>query len=62
MKFIETSAKTAFNVGDSFINMSSDIIKNLQAKEIKQTPDSSETNRVDLSNTRGKDLSKKNCC
>lgn len=59
MKFIETSAKTAFNVGDSFINMSSDIIQQLQSREIRQTPDS---DKVELNQTKVRDISKKDCC
>ena len=35
MKFIETSAKTSFNVGESFINMTSDIIKTYNFKDVK---------------------------
>lgn len=59
MKFIETSAKTAFNVGTSFISMTSDIIKQLQTREIKVIPDG---NKIEINNNKVKDLSKKDCC
>lgn len=40
MKFIETSAKTSFNVYDSFISISGNMVQELQSQEIKNSPDS----------------------
>ncbi len=59
MKFIETSAKTSLNVGDSFISMTSDIIKQIQAKEVNKQTDQG---NVNLINSKGKDLKTKDCC
>ncbi len=59
MKFIETSAKTSLNVGDSFISMTSDIIKQIQAKEVNKHTDQG---NVNLSTSKGKDLKTKDCC
>ena len=59
MKFLETSAKTAFNVGDSFISMSKDIIKISQAKEINNQENH---NKIELNTGKAKNISKKDCC
>lgn len=37
MKFIETSAKTSFNVGDSFVTMTKEIITIMQEREQSQS-------------------------
>mmetsp|Transcript_33725 Transcript_33725/g.35020 ORF Transcript_33725/g.35020 Transcript_33725/m.35020 type:complete len:207 (+) Transcript_33725:2-622(+) len=59
MKFIETSAKTAFNVGDSFVSMTTDIIKQLQSKEMKQQETSG---TVNISSNNSQNITKKSCC
>ena len=58
MKFIEASAKSSLNVGESFISMTSDIIKQLNQKEVK--PEVKEQ-KIDM--TKGaKNISKGQCC
>ena len=59
MKFLETSAKTAYNVGDSFVKMSIDIMKLNQVKEISNN----EQPKIELGKDKVKKiLSKKDCC
>jgi hypothetical protein len=54
---METSAKSSQNVGEAFISMTNDIIKNIQTKEISQPKE-----KIDI-NPKAKDISnKKNCC
>lgn len=60
MKFIETSAKNSFNVGDSFIIMTSDIIKQIQSKEVYKQQ--TEQSNVIVNTSKGKDLKTKDCC
>ena len=57
MKFIETSAKNNFNVGDSFISMTNDIIKNYSTKEMKTDTGTNVKLSKNLQN-----LNKKDCC
>ena len=60
MKFIETSAKTSENVGNSFTKMTGDIIKNIKDR----TPTENKEPRIDISNNRAKNISlkKSECC
>lgn len=61
MKFLETSAKTAFNVGESFISMSRDIIQVFQSKDIIKNEEEKE-NKINISSGKSKNLTKKDCC
>lgn len=58
MKFIETSAKTSSNVGESFVSMTTDIIKNIKEKQVDQVKE-----KIDI-NPKAKDITKggKKCC
>ncbi len=58
MKFMETSAKSSFNVGESFVSMTNDILKQQQEREIKPK----EQSKIDISKSKGKDLNKLKCC
>ena len=58
MKFIETSAKTSFNVGESFVSMTNDIIKSQLEKQVKPKQEQ----KIDITQSKAKDLSKNGCC
>ena len=60
MKFIETSAKTSQNVGESFVDMTKDIVRILKDKNNTESKEP----KIDISKGKGKDISTKNvkCC
>lgn len=60
MKFIETSAKTSENVGESFIDMTKDIVSMLKEKPSGDNKDKT----IDISKNKTTDIAikKTNCC
>lgn len=68
MKFLETSAKTAHNVADSFITMTKEIITQMSEKEknisnkngiIINKIDEKKSTKIDLSQSKSTNLNKK---
>lgn len=49
MKFLETSAKTSFNVEDAFVTMTKEIIKTQKEKESQMNNKKNDAKKVDLS-------------
>lgn len=57
MKFLETSAKTNNNVIEAFVDMTKDIVKNINNKEVVTTKEP----KLDI-NSSGKSIPKSSCC
>ena len=69
MKFIETSAKTSFNVSDSFVTMTKEIILQMQDKEKSSNKVQSiftlilGDKKIDLTKGKAKDITgNSGCC